>query len=106
MKKTFQATALIYILCIITPAFGIAPAKPGVQVPPYIIDALQNNHEKYYPRPAFVNTMERYAAAKRSGLDDPEDVNGYCPVICGKYSDSGVDDWPVSQMNQQLFDGP
>ena len=106
MKKTVQTLALICIFCTITPVFGIAPVKPGVQVPQYIIDAMQNNSEKYYPRPALVYTMERYAEAKRSGLDDPEDVNGYFPVICGKYSDSGGDDWPVSQMSQQLFDGP
>ena len=106
MKKTVQFLTFVCIMCTMNSVLAIAPAKPGVQVPQYVIDLMQNDAERFYPRPALVHTMERYADLKRSGLDDPDDINGYFAIICGKYSDSGGDDWPISQMNQQIFDGP
>jgi len=109
----FRIKLSVYLLLIFVfyhSAEAIAPAKPGVQVPQYIIDIMQEHPERYYPEPALKYTMARYAQAKRDavkyGLDDPADVYGCFPVVCGKYSDSGGDAWPIGDMQQELFDGP
>ncbi|MFH1862251.1 MAG: M6 family metalloprotease domain-containing protein [bacterium] len=105
MKKC--AIFLLWLTIVgITQAGAVAPVMPGVQAPSIIIDRTVNESEKFYPRPMLAYTMERYAEAKRMGLDEVDDIYAYSPVICGKYSNSGGDDWPISQMQTQLFDGP
>jgi len=111
IRKIFSIVSFFISLVLVNNSFAIAPAKPGVQVPQYVIDKLQYESEKFMPRPALIYTMERYATAKqeaaKSGFDkEVDDIYGSFPVVCGKYSDSGADDWPVSEMQTQLFDGP
>jgi len=79
-------------------------------MPQIIIEQRTAEPDRFMPTPSLSQAMERYAQMKRDaaqwGYDDIEDMNGSFPVVCGKYSDSGSDDWPVSQMQMQLFDGP
>lgn len=103
-----------------TPAAqALVPAKPGVPVPQIVIDRYQQDKDKFYPRPMLTGTMARYAAAKRAawqprsggspqGLpaDEVDDIYAHCPVICGLYSNSGANPWPISEIQSELFDGP
>ncbi|MBL7191732.1 M6 family metalloprotease domain-containing protein [bacterium] len=103
-------SSVLTIFVITVSGFALTPAQPGVTPPPVIIEFARNWGGDYYLYPALVNTMKRYAEAKRDalkyGLDEIDDVYGYFPVICGLYADSGAPNWPVSNMQQQLFDGP
>ena len=110
MLKRFLLTFSVLTGLSIISAQAIAPPAPGIEMPQAIIDLYQAESGRFMPAPALVHTMERYAALKKEaarwGYDDTDDVNGYFPVVCGKYSDSGPDDWPIGNMQTQLFDGP
>ncbi|MBC8276801.1 MAG: M6 family metalloprotease domain-containing protein, partial [FCB group bacterium] len=110
MLKRLLLTLAVLIGISIVPAGAIAPPAPGSEMPQSIIDLYQAEPDRFLPTPALTVTMQRYAnlrqEAARWGYDDTDDVNGYFPVVCGKYSNSGGDDWPISQMQTQLFDGP
>ena len=103
-RSIFSAVLLLFVIIGVSSA--IAPVKPGVPVPQIIIDQYRENPARFMPVPSLSHTMERYAAQAQAGMDDREDIYGYFPVVCGKYSDSGPDDWPISEMQTQLFDGP
>ncbi len=105
MKKLLLSLTVLALMGN-APVYAVVPAMPGVEVPQIIIDRMQAEPDVFYPEPALHHTMARYAEAKQLGLDDVDDIYAYAPVICGKYSDSGPDDWPISTMQTQLFDGP
>jgi M6 family metalloprotease-like protein len=111
MKKLIVSALTGYFI-VGTAAYAIAPAKPGVAVPQVILERARRDGELFYPKPMLANTMARYAQARRAALqigsnpDEVDEIYAFAPVICGKYSDSGPDDWPVSLMQTQLFDGP
>ena len=111
MKRFFPFALIIFIIICANPAFPIAPALPGAQVPQSVIDIYHQNPGRFVPGPALHHTMARYAEAKRQawqyGLDDVDDIYGYFPVLCGQYSDSPAQlPWPIGDMQRMLFDGP
>lgn len=110
MIKNIWLVSLICLSIFNFQAAAIVPAAPGVSVPQIIIDTYSANPDRFMPTPGQIQRMENYRdlrmEAAQWGIQYTDDVSGNFPVICGKYSDSGPDDWPISQMQTQLFDGP
>ncbi|RJP76345.1 MAG: M6 family metalloprotease domain-containing protein [Candidatus Zixiibacteriota bacterium] len=104
--------ALLLLMPLLFPfasALAVVPVQPGVEVPPAVIEAIRERGDQSYPG-GLAATMIRYAEDRRLavqwGLDGVDDIYAHAPVLAGKYSDSGPDQWPISQMQTQLFDGP
>ena len=112
MNKNFVSIFVLLLSAIVmtTAAFAIVPPRvPGVQIPAEMLENLKNDPNFYRPGTALSQKMQRIREARlAAGLDKTtlrgaEPAVGYLPVLCLQYAD--VDsEWPVAQMDNQLFD--
>jgi M6 family metalloprotease-like protein len=113
MRKLFVILLTVTVTLILFTPFHlysfVPPKKQGVKIPAKMLNRLQQDPLAYFPRRALIKTMERYRESRKG--DFPGEIKiiegtRYLPVICGKYADAGADEWPVTQLQQELFDGP
>jgi len=78
--------------------FATTPPIEGVSMPQHIVDELVNN-------PSYVAENGLKSALRRDYLNDNRDLpNDYrVPVLCGRYNDSGAEDYLISNLEEQLF---
>jgi M6 family metalloprotease-like protein len=101
----------------------IHPPAPGVKMPPSYYEELRKDRNAFQFKYAWLDktrrireTRERYITNhgfyKRDMLSHAQlrrmSVNGTMrvPVMCGKFSNTPSDPYPVSTLQTELFDGP
>src|SRR5262249_1364021 len=124
MRRYYRPLTLV--LCFIaTPALvraQIVSPAPGVDAPPEVLqnarvkgafefkqawiaktEKIRETREKYIDERGFYKRDMMPAAAR-----EQFSVTGTfkVPVFCVKYSDTGADPFPVSQLQTKLFSGP
>jgi M6 family metalloprotease-like protein len=111
-----------------TVAFSqIVPPKPGVEMPQVYFDAVKKDKKAFRLEKAWIGKAKRAKKARKAFLDRSSShssrmsfetlatdvrreigISGtfQVPVIMIKYSNTGADPYPVSDLQAQLFDGP
>jgi len=110
MNKNFVSIFVLFLSVIVmtTMAFAIVPPRvPGLTLPAEMLENIQQDPNYYTPGVALSQRIQLYRqqklSAQRGEAKEPDPVVGYLPVLCMQYAD--VDsEWPISQMENQLFD--
>ena len=124
MRRMYRPLTLALGL-LVTPSLiraQIVSPAPGVEVPPEVLentrgkDMFQFRHAWIEKTRQARENRERYIADhgfyKRDMIETAERrqlaVTGdfAVPVFCAKYSDTGADPFPISQLQTKLFSGP
>lgn len=109
----FQLLAIFGGLLVIFwgPAYGDSP-QPGKKMPAHVRQFLQQA-QRTYSQGNLATTMQQYKLdreAMSKGLQPSvqfqQQVAFGFPVLVGKFSDSGADQWPIGDLQTELFDGP
>ncbi|MFQ6617985.1 MAG: M6 family metalloprotease domain-containing protein, partial [Fidelibacterota bacterium] len=110
---TFISLTFILISTLfLSSVYSTTSPKPGVSIPEHVKLFLKDV-QKIYTEGDLVLLMRGYYREKLKKSMGLEPVEGFkdtlyfkFPVLVGKFSDSGDDQWPLSSLQTELFDGP
>lgn len=124
MRPDYRPLTLAFCLLVTSSSVRaqiVSPA-PGVEIPPEVLKnvhgknkfefqhawiektrAIRANRERYIRERGFYK-REMLQSAERRQLAVSGDFA--VPVFCAKYSDTGTDPFPISQLQTKLFSGP
>lgn len=124
MRRAVTTLTLIFACAALAPsvrAQGVSPA-PGVVMPPEVQQSMQGKG-KFQFKHAWLAKTQKIREARETYINErgfykhslmpassraQYEVSGNfaIPIFCVKYSTTGADPFPISQLQTKLFDGP
>jgi M6 family metalloprotease-like protein len=124
MRRAITTLTLILACATLVPsvrAQGVSPA-PGVDMPPEVQQSMEGKGKFEFKR-AWIEKTQQIREAREQYINERGfykrdlmqasarsqfEVSGNfaIPIFCVKYSNTGADPFPISQLQTKLFDGP
>lgn len=126
MRSSFALVVAVSIVCVAVIATAqVVPPAPGVELPQSYFDRIAENPRAFQFERAWIEKAARAKEAREAFLSVPHMegmsfaslpdellqtmmVSGttYVPILTGKFSNTGADPYPVSQLQTKLFAAP
>lgn len=80
---------------------------PGVRLPQKVVNFLKDSN-LHYKNGDLIKALQRLKSQKEAlySADSLRTLSIKVPVIVGKFANTGEDEWPIQELQKELFDGP
>lgn len=114
IKRIFAEISwvMLFMLSSTSLLIAVSPTRTGAKMPPVVVDFMKFQQSRY-PENEFAALMQQYRlrreiaqTEKIPAIEQVPSLAFKVPVLVGKFSDSGVDQWKTATLEQELFKGP